>query len=70
MTVGIRRYVVHCGRGGELKDGGLYLYINIHTSVYYPVIYVEIDRSRDVFFGSRDEAVSKSKGQQRDRNVT
>lgn len=32
---------------------GLYLYINIHTSVYYPVNYVETDRSRDVFLGSR-----------------
>lgn len=36
----------------------LYLYINIHTLVYYPVNYVEIGRSRDVFLGSRDGAVS------------
>lgn len=37
----------------------LYLYINIHTLVYYPVNYVEIGRSRDVFLGSREEAVQQ-----------
>lgn len=37
---------------------GLYLYINIHTPVYYPVNYVEIDRSRDVFMGSKDKSES------------
>lgn len=37
---------------------GLYLYMNIHTPVYYPVNYVEIERSRDVFVGSREEAES------------
>lgn len=33
------------------RTEGLYLYINIHTPVYYPVNYVEIGRCRDVFFG-------------------
>lgn len=31
---------------------GLYLYM------YYPVNYVEMERSRDVFLGTRDEAAS------------
>lgn len=36
-TVGIRREVVYCG---ELKDGGpVFIYIYIHTPVYYPVNY-------------------------------
>lgn len=50
--LGIRRNVVHCGQGGELKDGGwgMYLYITIQTTVYYPVNYVEIDLTRDVCF--------------------
>lgn len=34
---------------------GLYLFIDNHTPVYYPVNYVEIKGSRDVFWGSRDD---------------
>lgn len=37
------------GEAVSWRMGALYLYMNIHTPVYYPVNYVEIGRSRDVF---------------------
>lgn len=60
-TVGIRRQDAHCGWGGELKDGGpVFIYKCPYFCVLFcKLLYVELDRSRDVFLGSVDEAVSK-----------
>lgn len=40
-----------CNEVASWRMEDLYLYINICTSVYQPVHFVETDRSRDVFLG-------------------